>query len=71
MIKEFKEKVASEQKLLSYGFCESEQNYAIRIPLFDGFYISVTVVLPNKMDARVFDEETEEEYFLHLTKDAE
>ena len=70
MIKEFKEKRASEQKLLSYGFYESEQNYAIRIPLFDSFYISVTVVLPNKMDARVFDEEAEEEYFLHLTKDA-
>ncbi|MBQ7874259.1 MAG: MmcQ/YjbR family DNA-binding protein [Oscillospiraceae bacterium] len=67
----FKNKTASAEKLLAFGFAEKNAVYSYSAPICGGdFTVEVTVVLPCSVAAKVKDSAFGEEYVLHLVADA-
>ena len=67
----FKNKIASAEKLLEFGFTEKDGVFFGSLPICKGeFNIEITVIPPCSVEAKVKDSAFGEEYVLHLVPDA-
>lgn len=68
----FKNKIPDKDKLSSFGFICRADTFVYSVPIVDGqFNMVVCCDKDGKIDARIFDADTQDEYILHLTTDAE
>lgn len=67
----FRNKIASPDKLLAFGFAEENGKYVYRAPLCGGeFLLCVSVTLEGAVSAELTDALTQEPYTLHLVPEA-
>lgn len=67
----FKEKKANRGKLFAYGFAENENYFFYQKQIIDGEFKIVVKIKDNKVDASIYEIDTDEVYTLHLIPHAQ